>query len=69
VTRYFPGRLRGRGQGLYSTIGYGASGVLGGVAGGALIERWGFAAMFWAASAVALISMACAHRSRRCASA
>ncbi len=65
VTRYFPGRLRGRGQALYSTIGYGASGVLGGVAGGAIIERWGFAAMFWAASAVALLSTGCALRSRR----
>ncbi|MFO1221062.1 MAG: MFS transporter [Burkholderiaceae bacterium] len=69
VTRYFPGRLRGRGQALYSTIGYGASGVVGGVAGGAMIERWGFAAMFWAASAAALASAACAVRSRRCAAA
>lgn len=67
VTRYFPGRLRGRGQALYSTLGYGASGVVGGVAGGAIIERWGFAAMFWAAAAVALVSVACALRSRRCA--
>ena len=42
VARYFPGRLRGRGQALYTTLGYGASGVIGGVAGGALIERWGY---------------------------
>ena len=63
VTRYFPGRLRGRGQALYSTIGYGASGVVGGVAGGAIIERWGFAALFWGASAVALLSVVCAERS------
>jgi len=65
VTRYFPGRLRGRGQALYSTIGYGASGLVGGVAGGALIERWGFEAMFWAAGAAAAASTACVARSSR----
>lgn len=67
VTRYFPGRLRGRGQALYSTIGYGASGVIGGVAGGAVIERWGFAALFWAASASALLAAGCVLQSRRSA--
>jgi MFS transporter, PPP family, 3-phenylpropionic acid transporter len=65
VTRYFPGRLRGRGQALYSTIGYGASGVIGGVAGGAVIQRWGFPALFWAASASALLAVGCVMRSRR----
>ena len=43
ITRHFPGRLRGRGQALYTVLGYGASGVVGGVAGGALSERLGFA--------------------------
>lgn len=65
VDRHFPGRLRGRGQALYATLGYGASGVLGGVAGGAISERWGFAAVFGAASAVALGACACCWRSRR----
>lgn len=64
VTRYFSGQLRGRGQALYSTIGYGASGVIGGVAGGAVIERWGFPALFWAASASALLGAGCVMRSR-----
>ncbi len=54
ITRHFPGRLRGRGQALYTVLGYGASGVLGGVAGGALSERFGFASVFWAASAVSI---------------
>jgi PPP family 3-phenylpropionic acid transporter len=54
ISRHFPGRLRSRGQALYTVLGYGASGVLGGVAGGALSERFGFAAVFWAASAVSL---------------
>jgi PPP family 3-phenylpropionic acid transporter len=48
--------LRGRGQALYTVLGYGLSGVLGGVAGGALSERFGFAAVFWAASLVSLVS-------------
>lgn len=69
VARYFPGRLRGRGQALYSTLGYGASGVIGGVAGGAIIERLGFAAMFGAAAAAALASAWCVLRSRRAAEA
>jgi PPP family 3-phenylpropionic acid transporter len=65
VSRYFPGRLRGRGQALYTTLGYGLSGVVGGVAGGALIERWGYPAVFWAASVAALLSVLCLLRSRR----
>jgi MFS transporter, PPP family, 3-phenylpropionic acid transporter len=54
ITRHFPGRLRGRGQALYTVLGYGASGVLGGVAGGALSQRFGFASVFWAASGVSV---------------
>ena len=65
VSRYFPGRLRGRGQALYTTLGYGASGVIGGVAGGALIERWGYPAVFWASSIAAVVSALCLLRSRR----
>jgi MFS transporter, PPP family, 3-phenylpropionic acid transporter len=69
VARYFPGRLRGRGQAMYTTLGYGLSGVVGGVAGGALIERWGYPAVFWASSAAALLAMLCLLRSRRHAAA
>lgn len=65
VDRHFPGRLRGRGQALYATLGYGASGVLGGVAGGAISERWGFPAVFGAAAVVSLAAFACCWRSRR----
>ncbi len=57
ISRHFPGRLRSRGQALYTVLGYGASGVLGGVAGGALSERFGFAAVFWAASVVSLLAV------------
>jgi PPP family 3-phenylpropionic acid transporter len=65
VTRHFPGRLRGRGQALYAVLGYGASGVIGGVAGGALIERLGFASVFWAASLAALGAAWCCRRALR----
>ncbi len=62
INRSFPGRLRGRGQALYTVLGYGASGVIGGVAGGALSQVFGFAAVFWAASASALIAALCCWR-------
>jgi MFS transporter, PPP family, 3-phenylpropionic acid transporter len=65
ITRHFPGRLRGRGQALYAVLGYGASGVIGGVAGGALSEAFGFASVFWAASAAALAGAWCCRRALR----
>jgi MFS transporter, PPP family, 3-phenylpropionic acid transporter len=64
IDRHFHGALRGRGQALYTTLGYGASGVLGGVLGGAISERFGFPAVFAAASLVSLASLACCWRSR-----
>jgi PPP family 3-phenylpropionic acid transporter len=62
INRHFPGRLRGRGQALYTVLGYGASGVVGGVAGGALSEAFGFAAVFWAASGAAALAVLCCWR-------
>jgi PPP family 3-phenylpropionic acid transporter len=67
VGRYFPGPLRGRGQALYSTLGYGLSGVIGGVGGGAISQRWGFDAVFAAASLVALVATLCCWHSRKLA--
>jgi len=65
VHRWFPGALRGRGQALYSMLGYGFSGVVGGVAGGWLGSRWGFGAVFWAASGVALLGWGALRQSER----
>lgn len=65
VSRHFPGALRGRGQALYSVLGYGSSGVIGGVAGGWLSSRHGFAAVFWAASVAAAVGCWCAVKSER----
>jgi PPP family 3-phenylpropionic acid transporter len=64
VDRHFAGPLRGRGQALYSTLGYGLSGVIGGVGGGAISQRWGFEAVFAAAAMVAVVATGCAWRSR-----
>jgi PPP family 3-phenylpropionic acid transporter len=62
VNEHFPGRLRARGQALFAVIGYGFPGVLGGVGGGLLSERWGLASVFWAAAGAALIACLCAAR-------
>lgn len=65
VDRHFRGRLRGRGQALYTTVGYGFSGVAGGVLGGMVVERAGYPAVFGAAAAVALLGATCCWRSLR----
>ena len=59
IARHFPDRLRTRGSALYTTLGYGVPGVVGGVAGGLLSEAFGLAAVFWAAALSALASAAC----------
>jgi PPP family 3-phenylpropionic acid transporter len=64
VNRHFQGPLRGRGQALYTTLGYGLPGVVGGVAGAAVVARWGYPAVFWAAAVAALAGAACCARSR-----
>ena len=62
INRHFDGPLRARGQALYSVLGYGVSGVIGGVGGGALSEKWGFGAVFWAAAIVAVLAALCSWR-------
>ena len=63
INRHFHGSLRGRGQALYTVLGYGLSGVLGGVAGGAVVQQAGYPAVFAAAAAVAVLASACCWRS------
>lgn len=62
VTRHFPGRMRGRGQALFTVIGYGAGGVLGVLAGGLVVDRWGFQALYAAATGLGLVAVLCARR-------
>jgi PPP family 3-phenylpropionic acid transporter len=64
LNRWFSGALRGRGQALYTTLGYGVSGVIGGVLGGAISEQWGFAAVFAAAALAAAAALGCCWRCR-----
>lgn len=65
VSRHFPGQLRGRGQALFTVIGYGFGGVVGVLAGGAAAQRFGFVAMFGAATVLALVATGCAWRTLR----
>lgn len=60
LSRHFTGRLRGRGQALYTVIAYGFPGVLGGLAGGALSSRYGLVSVFWSSVATSMIATACA---------
>lgn len=65
INRYFAGPLRGRGQALYTVLGYGISGVLGGIGGGWLSSRLGFDAVFWVAAAAALAALLCVRAAER----
>ena len=67
IHRFFPGRLRGRGQALYTMLGYGLPGVVGGVAGGWLIDQQGFASVFWAAALCGVVAWGCACRATKAA--
>jgi MFS transporter, PPP family, 3-phenylpropionic acid transporter len=62
LSHHFPGRLRGRGQALYTVIGYGFPGVLGGVAGGVLSTHYGLGSIYWACLGVSVAATACAFK-------
>jgi PPP family 3-phenylpropionic acid transporter len=68
LDRHFGGRLRGRGQALYTVLGYGLSGVLGGVGGGWLIGIAGYSAVFWAAAVSGALAWVCVALAQRAAS-
>lgn len=65
ISRHFPGRLRGRGQALFTTIGYGLSGVLGAWAGGLLSEYLGLRSVYVAGMGVSALALVCALMMRR----
>jgi PPP family 3-phenylpropionic acid transporter len=60
LSHHFPGRLRGRGQALYASIGYGVPGVLGALAGGALSDALGFTAVYACSAITACLACVCA---------
>ena len=55
ISHYFPGALRGRGQAIYTLVGYGLTGVVGGTLGGVLVSAFGLASVYWACSVSALV--------------
>lgn len=65
ISQYFPERLRGRGQALYTVLGYGLPGVLGGLAGGAVGATWGLSAVYGLATVSALAALVCAWQAAR----
>ena len=62
LSHHFPGRLRGRGQALYTVIAYGFPGVLGGLAGGLLSDQLGLQSVYWVSLITALMATAAAYR-------
>jgi PPP family 3-phenylpropionic acid transporter len=62
VHHYFPGRLQGRGQALYSSVSFGAGGAIGALASGFSWEVWGAGASFALASGIALMGVVIAWR-------
>ena len=65
VSHHFPGRLRGRGQALFTVIGYGCGGVAGVLAGGALVSWFGFELMYAVATVLAVLATLCAWRTHQ----
>ena len=55
LSHHFPGRLRGRGQALYSVIGYGVPGLVGSLLGGQLSAYAGLASVFWVTAVTSLL--------------
>ncbi len=62
VSHHFPGRLRGRGQALYTVIAYGFPGVIGGLLGGILSEHWGLASVFWASALTSVLAVLASYK-------
>ena len=58
IHQRFRGRLQTRGQALYTSLSWGLGGALGGLASGAMWERWGPAATFSLSSVIALAGLA-----------
>ena len=65
LSHHFPGRLRGRGQALYASIGYGLPGVLGAVGGGALSDALGLSSVYGLSIVTSGVACLCAWRCMR----
>ena len=65
MSRYFPARLRGRGQALFTVAGYGVGGTTGVLLGSMLASRTGLQAVFAVAGGLALLAWGCNLRMAR----
>jgi PPP family 3-phenylpropionic acid transporter len=65
LSHHFPGRLRGRGQALYASIGYGVPGVLGALCGGALSDVYGLSSVYACSIATAVLASVCAWQCKQ----
>ena len=65
LSHHFPGRLRGRGQALYASLGYGVPGVLGALGGGALSDALGLSAVYAVSVGTACVACLCAWQFKR----
>jgi PPP family 3-phenylpropionic acid transporter len=57
VNRWFPGRCQARGQALYSSLSFGAGGLVGGLLSGWTWDRWGAAPTYALSSVFAAIGL------------
>ncbi|HPT50327.1 MAG TPA: MFS transporter [Accumulibacter sp.] len=62
VNRWFPGRAQARGQALYSSLSFGAGGLLGGLLSGWTWEAWGAASTYVLSSGFAALGWICVTR-------
>jgi MFS transporter, PPP family, 3-phenylpropionic acid transporter len=65
VSHHFPRALRGRGQALFTVIGYGLTGVTAGLGGGWLSTHYGLQSVFWAASISGTLALGAASLALR----
>lgn len=65
ITQYFPGKLRGRGQALYTVVAYGFPGVIGALAGGVISERLGLSAVYGVSAFTSLLAVGAAWKMGR----
>ncbi len=62
LNEHFSTHLRARGQALYSIVGYGLTGVVGGLGGAVLSQQWGLQSTFMVSMGTALVAYLCVHR-------
>jgi PPP family 3-phenylpropionic acid transporter len=62
ISHHFPGRLRGRGQALYTVMAYGFPGVIGALLGGLISEHWGLQSVFVASVLTSGVATAAAYK-------